>query len=114
MNLQSIIITNCIGCTILLILLISSSLVRRRHTLSDKLFTFMIILNGFACIDETLTFICDGIDFPGARIDFYRPWSCRNPYESAKRAVLYRPSYDLRLYKDPRRIKKYYPKIAVP
>lgn len=113
MNLQSIIITNCIGCTILLILLISSSLVRRRHTLSDKLFTFMIILNGFACIDETLTFICDGIDFPGARIVSFAGNSLLY-ITNMIFSLLWCIYIDLRLYKDPRRIKKYYPKIAVP
>lgn len=113
MNLQSIIITNCIGCAILLILLISSSLVRRRHTLSDKLFTFMIVLNGFACLDETLTFICDGLDFPGARIISFFGDSMlyiANMILSFSLCMY----TDLRLYRDPRRIRKLYPKLAVP
>jgi len=68
MNLQSIIITNCIGCTMLIILLISSHLVRQRRQLSDNLFTAMILMVGSSCLMEMLTFIIDGKFFPGVRI----------------------------------------------
>ncbi len=113
MNLQSIIITNCIGCTVLLILLISSSLVRRRSTLSDKLFTFMIILTGFACIDETITFLCDGRNFPGSRSISFAGDSLL--YAANMMFSLTWCIYvDLRFYKNPRRIKKYYSKLAIP
>ena len=60
MNLQAIITTNCIGFALLIILLISSHLVRQRQQLSDNMFTAMIILTASACITEMLTFIFDG------------------------------------------------------
>ena len=68
MNLQSIIITNCIGAAMLIVLLLSSHLVRQRRQLSDKIFTNMIILTGTSCIMEMLTFICDGKRFYGDKI----------------------------------------------
>ena len=60
MNLQAIIITNCIGFALLVILLISSHLVRQRQQLSDKIFTAMIGITASACITEMMTFIFDG------------------------------------------------------
>ncbi|MBR1555227.1 MAG: GGDEF domain-containing protein [Oscillospiraceae bacterium] len=60
MNLQAIIITNLFGIALLVILLISSHLVRQRRQLSDKLFTGMIINTALACLIEMLTFLFDG------------------------------------------------------
>ncbi|MBR0484317.1 MAG: GGDEF domain-containing protein [Oscillospiraceae bacterium] len=60
MNLQAIIIVNLFGIALLVILLISSHLVRQRQQLSDRLFTSMIIVTALACLVEMLTFLFDG------------------------------------------------------
>ena len=66
MNLQAIIVANCIGIAILVVLLVSSHLVRQRRDPSDRLFTAMIILTISACLMEMITFIIDGRHYPGA------------------------------------------------
>ena len=53
MNLQSIIVTNCIGIAMLVVLQISSYLVRQRKLPSDRIFTAMIFLTAAACATET-------------------------------------------------------------
>lgn len=69
MNLQAIIIINAFGITLLIILLISSHLVRQRQQLSDKLFTGMIVNTALACLIECLTFVFDGQkDIPGVYV----------------------------------------------
>ena len=113
MNLQSIIITNCIGTAMLVILLISSYLVRQRHQLSDKLFTYMIILTGASCLVEMWTFIIDGASFHGAKAAVLYGNTflyLSNPTV----AFLWCLYVDLRFYGDERRIKKYYELIAIP
>lgn len=113
MNMQAIIITNLMGCAMHIVLLISSSLIRRRRTISDKIFTKMIIITGLSCIIETLTFLCDGKLFYGAR-----------PLLLLGDSFLYAANMvvtfmwcvytDLRHYKSVRRIKKYYKIIGIP
>ncbi len=60
MSLQSILVTNGIGCVILVILLINSYVVRLRRKVTDRIFTAMIFLTASACILEGLSFILDG------------------------------------------------------
>lgn len=67
MNLQSIIVTNSIGIAMLVVLQISSYLVRQRKLPSDRIFTAMIFLTAAACATETLSFMVDGKSFFGAR-----------------------------------------------
>ena len=59
MDLQFLITTNAIGLAMMLVLMISSHLVRHRNTPSDKCFTFMIILVSFACVVEALSYVVD-------------------------------------------------------
>ena len=66
MNLQSIVITNGIGIAMIIILLMCSSLSRRRKSLSDRLFTVMLMIVASCCIAEPLTFLIDGM--PGQEI----------------------------------------------
>ena len=66
MNLQSIIITNCIGISLLLILQISSYLVRKRRRMSDKIFSDMIYVTILASFSEMVSFAMDGRQFAGA------------------------------------------------
>ena len=66
MNLQSIVITNCIGVVLLLILQISSYLVRNRRGITDKIFTAMIYTTIFSCFIEMGGFAVDKRDFSGA------------------------------------------------
>lgn len=60
MNLQSIVITNSMGVLILGVLLISSSLVRQRRLMSDRVFSAMCILTMVSCAADTAGFVCDG------------------------------------------------------
>ena len=65
MNIQSIILSNSIGCIILIVLMISSNLVRQRRLLSDRLFTLLTMLTASGCILEMASFIIDGQNFTG-------------------------------------------------
>ncbi|MCR5110295.1 MAG: GGDEF domain-containing protein [Ruminococcus sp.] len=67
MNLQAIIITNCIGFLILMVLLISSHMVRQRRLMSDRVFYGLCIITASSCIAEMVAFILDGYVFKGAR-----------------------------------------------
>ncbi|MBQ6180442.1 MAG: GGDEF domain-containing protein [Ruminococcus sp.] len=113
MNLQSIIITNCIGAAMLIVLLLSSYLVRQRRQVSDKLFTAMIILTGSACIIEMLTFVLDGKDFTGARVFAWigNSWLY---FSNVLISFVWCVYVDLRFYGDGQRIRKYYPFLALP
>jgi len=114
MNLQAIIITNCIGFILLVILLISSHLVRQRQQLSDNIFTAMIILTASACITEMLTFILDGNN----------SYAWIHPFKMLCSSWLYLvnilDSYlwciyvDLRLYHDTQRTRRRGPFIGIP
>ncbi len=66
MNIQAIILSNSIGCIILIVLMISSHLVRQRRLLSDRLFTLMAALTASGCILEMVSFIVDGKTFNGS------------------------------------------------
>lgn len=113
MNMQAIIITNLIGCAMLIVLLISSSLIRRRRTISDKIFTKMIIITGLSCIIETLTFLCDGKSFNESRILLLLGNSflyAANMFVTFMWCIY----TDLRHYKNIGRIKKYYKIIGIP
>lgn len=113
MNLQSIIITNCIGAAMLIVLLLSSYLVRQRRQLSDKLFTHMIIMTGASCIIEMLTFVIDGKRFTGDRLLAWlgNSWLY---FANAVVSFIWCIYVDLRFYGEKERIKKYYPFLALP
>ncbi len=113
MNMQTIIITNLIGCAMLVILLISSSLIRHRQMINDKLFTGMIIITGLSCIIETFTFVCDGMTFNGARTLLM----IGNSFlymAGVLVAFLWCIYSDFRLYKNIGRVRKYYKIIGIP
>lgn len=113
MNIQSIIITNCIGICVLIILLISSHFVRQRRQLPDKIFTALILITMFGCLNEMITYLLDGNNFPGIR-----------PLEFLTNTVLYFLNMamsllwciytDLKLYGNISRIKKRYFYVALP
>lgn len=113
MNLQCIIVTNCIGIAMLVILQISSYLVRQRKLPSDRVFTAMILLTALACASETISFIVDGKTFFGAH-------TAAMLTDTLTYAINVTTSYlwciyvDLRLYKQESRLKKYYSWLALP
>lgn len=113
MNLQSIFITNGIGCTILVILLISSHHIRKRRLLGDRLFTAMILLNMSGCIMETISFCTDGKIYPFAHTV---NMLCATYLYVANIVIsfIWWIYTDLRLYGDKSRLKKYYKKAALP
>lgn len=113
MNMQAITITNLMGCAMLVVLLISSSLIRHRRTINDKLFTAMIIITGLSCIIETITFLCDGKMFNGARMILI----LGNSFLYAANMIvtfMWCIYTDLRLYKNIGRVRKYYKLIGIP
>ncbi|MBR7083741.1 MAG: GGDEF domain-containing protein [Oscillospiraceae bacterium] len=114
MNLQSIILTNCIGFTLLMILLVSSHLVRQRRQLSDNLFTAMIVATAASCIVEMLTFIFDGnTELKGMhtlKIIGSSYLYLANIFDSYIWCIY----VDLRLYHDEMRTRKRAPFIGVP
>ena len=113
MNLQSIFVTNGIGCVILVILLICSSMVRLRRQGTDKLFTIMILLTASACIMEPLTFYIDGKPLPYATLLIV----LGNSYLFLMNAVvsyLWLIYVDLRMYQNNRRIRSHYVKYSIP
>lgn len=113
MNLQAILVTNGVGCAILVILLISSHLVRQRRTFADKIFTAMIFLTGEACITESATFFLDGKVFSGAEA-----------VDMALNSILYLTNIttsflwleytDLRLYHNIQRLRQTLPVRLIP
>lgn len=113
MNLQSIIVTNGVGCVILVILMICSHMVRLRRQGSDKLFTLMIVLTASACIVEPLTFFIDGRDFMFSRI---LSILC-NSYLYVMNVIvsyLWLVYVDLKMFQNNRRIRTHYVKYAIP
>ncbi|MCR4644476.1 MAG: GGDEF domain-containing protein [Oscillospiraceae bacterium] len=113
MNLQSIIVTNCIGFTILVVLLISSHLVRQRRTEGDRLVTLVISLTAISCLVEMFTFIIDGQSYAGVRIlsKLCNSWLYA---ANVTLAFLWTVYADLQLYRDRERIRKYYRFVAIP
>lgn len=116
MNIQAIIVTNCISCAILIILLASSHLVRKRRHMSDKLFSAMIVLTMTTCIIEMFTFIMDGKKFFAAII-INMLGNTFLYFATLLITLLWYIYADLRLYHDEKRIKdhlfrKFHPVIT--
>lgn len=113
MNLQSIITTNSLAITSLIILMISSHLVRQRRLLSDRLFTVMILLTAISCTVEMLTFALDGASFSGVyAINLLG--STFLYISNMALSFLWCVYVDLRLFRNRQRIRKYYPLMAIP
>ena len=113
MNLQSTVLVNFVSIALLVILFISSHLVRQRHSMSDKLFTFMIGMTASASFVEAVTYIIDGTDFPGNKIAMY----IGNSYlyiANLAVSVAWLHYVDLRLYNDENRVKKYVKQKSIP
>lgn len=113
MNIQSIIATNFLAITSLIILLISSHLVRQRRLLSDRLFTVMILLTAMSCTIETLTFVLDGASFSGVHA-INLLGSTFLYISNMTISFLWCVYVDLRLFRSSERIRKYYPIMAIP
>ena len=113
MNLQSIIVTNCIGIAMLVVLQISSYLVRQRKLPSDRVFTSMILFTSLACGSETIAFIVDGKVFTGAHAIAVISNSLSYAINITI-SFLWCMYVDLRLYKQQSRLKKYYTWLAMP
>ena len=67
MVLEEILVANIASVVILIILLISRKMAKRKPRLEDKLFTTLIFIGIFAAIFETLSFVIDGMKGPGLR-----------------------------------------------
>ena len=113
MNLQSIIITNCIGFLILVVLLISSYMVRQRKLMSDRVFYLMCIITACSCIAEMVAFIIDGYMFSGARFIAYF-LDTLTYITNIIVSFLWAIYVDLRLYNNKEHVKKTAVKICAP
>ena len=60
MNLQSIVITNCIGIFLSLIVMYSSHMVRKGKDLDSRLLTALLISSCSCCLMEMISFLVDG------------------------------------------------------
>ena len=67
MNLQAIVITNCIGITLTLLVLYSSHLARKSREMGSRLLTAMLVILASCCLMEMISFIVDGINTPFAK-----------------------------------------------
>ena len=113
MNLQSIVTTNVIGLAILIILMISSYLVRNRRHLSDKLFTAMIMITAGGCTIETIGFLCDGKVFPLC-FPVYMLLNSLLYVSVLAVTFLWWMYVDLRLYHSRERIRRYWRFAFIP
>ncbi|MCR5599591.1 MAG: GGDEF domain-containing protein [Ruminococcus sp.] len=113
MNLQAITVANSIGVIMMIVLQISSYLVRQRRLPSDRIFTVMIIVTSAGCATETISFMVDGRTFQGAHT--ISVITCTLLYAlNVTLSFLWCIYVDLRLYKQESRLKKYYKWLAVP
>ena len=60
MNLQSIVITNCIGIFLTLIVIASSNMTRKGKDLDSRLLTLLLLCSGSCCLMEMISFLADG------------------------------------------------------
>lgn len=76
MNIQSIVITNAIGIALIIVLQICSHLSRQKRSISDQLFTGMLFIVASCCLNESISFLVDGINTVPARIlgEFSNTW----------------------------------------
>lgn len=113
MNLQAITVANSIGVIMMIVLQISSYLVRQRRLPSDRVFTAMILVTSAGCATETISFMVDGRTFQGAHT--ISVITCTLLYAlNVTLSFLWCIYVDLRLYKQESRLKKYYRWLAVP
>ena len=60
MNLQSIVITNCIGIVLTVLVLYSSHMARKSTSLDSRMLTAMLLVLGSCCLMEMVSFLVDG------------------------------------------------------
>lgn len=113
MNIQSIIVSNSIGSIILFVLLISSSLVRQRRLLSDRLFMLMTLLTIAGSVLETLSFLVDGKHFSGAS-ELALTLNTLLYLDTISNSFLWCMYVDLRLYSSRKHTKDIMSKIYLP
>ena len=68
MNLQSIVITNCIGIALTMLVVYSSHTARKSRTLESRMLTVMLVVLSSCCLMEMVSFLVDGHTSPAARI----------------------------------------------
>ncbi len=68
MNIQSIVITNCIGMFLALAVLNISSMDRRGNDLDSRLLTALLLISFSCCLMEMISFLVDGYPFTICRV----------------------------------------------
>lgn len=112
-NITAIVIANAFGIALLLILLTGSWRGILRCFFDSKLFFVMILLNIGLCICEPLTFFVDGQQFAGAR-PIVIISNCALFIGNIAFAFIWTLYADYKLYRDMARLKRIYPKMAIP
>ena len=112
-NYQSILITNGIGLTLLIGLLVTSFMTRERRHLDDRIFTALILTCAGACIFEPITWFVDGHPEPWAfALNYLGNTYCY--LCSAICPYLWVLYVDIRLHKGTDRIRNWHPIAGVP
>lgn len=113
MNIQAIIVSNSIGCIILIVLLVSSHLVRQRRLLSDRMFAFLTILAVMGCFIETISFWIDGKHFKGVS-ELALTLNTLLYLDNISASFLWCVYVDLRLYSSKQHTRKEISKLFIP
>ena len=111
-NIESIVITNCIGIAIVILTLVCSVETRRSKTLDTKLLTLMLILIASSCFMEALAYLVDGKTWKGARelVIFSNTWLYLANPAFATIWCLY---VDNRMYQSRNRLKRFRPLLVL-
>ena len=111
-NLESIIITNCIGIAVVILTLVSSVETRRSKTPDTRLLTVMLLMIALSCFMEALSYIVDGKTWSSARAlgMLSNTWLYLSTPTFAAIWCLY---VDYRMYQSLNRLKRFRPLLIL-
>ncbi len=111
-NLESIIITNCIGIAVVILTLVSSVETRRSKTPDTRLLTVMLLMIALSCFMEALSYIVDGKTWSSARAlgMLSNTWLYLSNPTFAAIWCLY---VDYRMYQSLNRLKRFRPLLML-
>lgn len=112
-NLEAIFIGNAVGAVLMVILLISSRMHARTVFLDEKIFLTMVWLTLALCVTEFLTFLVDGMMFPGARF-LNRVLNTLLFAANISFAFIWTVYVDFKVYGDQGRLRRMYGWIGIP
>lgn len=113
LNLPAILIANGIGVCLMLIIQFSRHRKLESATLDEKLFCLMCRICSVLCVAETVSFLLDGRQFPGAAV-LLRISNAMLFALCALFTFLWVLYVDYKLFEDSERLRRYYPLAAIP